>query len=170
MKNIIIAENLYQDTDNLKELISKLEFEDNLYGKEIKEFFYIPDGIVNYFINISGEQDLEIQPDTGTFRKPNNMIHFSNFYQHSLWRVAVALEDTTCKIYSHTESNVKTFFDLDQTNVEQFCLNNSFNADKWNVLHTINMSKNTVVFIRPWMFHSFTEEKLIQLFMLNAKV
>jgi hypothetical protein len=167
MKNMIIAENLYNDIDSLTDISTKLEFEDNVYGKTIKDFSYIPEGITNYFSAICGD-DIDIQPNTGVFHKPNSMIHFAPFYQHSLWQVVVGLKETTLYTHRHLDTKATSFFDIE--NGEQICLTDGSNRDKWETLHTISIQKNTVVFLRPWLWHSFEADKLVQLFMLNAKL
>ena len=94
MKNLILCSNLYNDMDSLSGLISTMEYEDNLYGSEIKDFNFLPQGLDQQFEMYLGHP-VEVQPNTGTFRKPNTMVHFEPFYQHCLWVGIVAMEDTT---------------------------------------------------------------------------
>ena len=165
MKNIIICDNFYNDIESLSNIISGMEFEPNIYGEEIKDFSYIPEQLKDLFNGILNEP-VEIQPNTGVFRKPNSAVLFENFYQHALWKCIVALEDTVLKI--HEQEGIKTFFNVE--NVEDFVLNNSFDPSKWNTVNSINIKKNDFVFIRPWFWHSLEENKLVQVFLLNQEI
>lgn len=144
MKNIILCSNLYNDMDALSNLISTMEYTDNLYGSEIKDFNFLPQGIDQQFENYLGHP-VEVQPDTGTFRKPNSLAVLQPVYQHCLWVCIVALEDTVLKLYDKNE--------------EDFTESNQ-----------INIKKNDFVFIRPWIYHSLEESKLVQVFLLNQKL
>lgn len=165
MKNLILCSNLYNDMDSLSNLISTMEYEDNVYGSEIKDFNFIPQGIDEQFKNFLSES-IEVQPNTGIFRKPNTMIHFEPFYQHCLWVGIVALEDTTLTLWE--QENVKTIFDVPQEEMETFLLNND--PSKWVETNKLNIKKNNFVFIRPWLWHSLEENKLVQVFLLNHRI
>ena len=165
MKNIIICDSFYSDIDSLYNIISTMEFEQNLYGEEIKDFSYIPEPLTDMFRSILLDP-VEIQPNSGVFRKPNSGVLFENFYQHALWKCIVALEDTTLHI--HEQEGIKTFFNVE--NVEDFVLNNSFDKSKWTTVNSINIKKNDFVFIRPWFWHSLEENKLVQVFLLNQEI
>lgn len=161
MKNLIMCHKLYGDPTELNALISNMEFQPNLYGDEIKDFQYIPNGLQDFFSSLLNES-VEIQPDTGIFRKPVPFVHFENFYQHSLWLCIVALEDTT--LYLNSDSDKQTFFDVKNCDAEYLM------TAQWHTDCMINIKQNDYVFIRPWRFHSLSEGKLIQLFMLNQLV
>lgn len=165
MKNLILCSNLYNDMDSLSNLISTMEYEDNFYGSEIKDFNFIPQGIDQQF-TMELNHPIEVQPNTGIFRKPNTMIHFEPFYQHCLWVGIVALEDTTLTLWEQEE--VKTVFDVPQEKMEEFLLSND--RSKWSESNKLNIKKNNFVFIRPWLWHSLEEGKLVQVFLLNQKL
>lgn len=169
-KALLLCENLYSDIDSVLNLISSLEFIDALHGKELDEFYYIPQDL-DKMLSFILKEHIEVQPNTGIFRRPSSNIYFDNFYEHSLWSCVVALEDTELKLHSHIETGSRSFFDLPKdTNMDQFFIDNCFDPPKWNTTSIINMSKNSFVFIRPWLWRSFKENNLIQTFMLNAQI
>jgi hypothetical protein len=169
MKTLICCENLYDDIDSISTLISTLEFANCARGKEIEQFYHIPPDLTDLFTHIIGE-DIEIQPDTGIFRKPNSLIHFDDFYQHSRWACIVALEDTELKSYQHV-SGSRSFFDIPKdTDMDRLFIEDCCDPSKWSVLNSINIRKNGFVFIRPWVWRSLGEGKLVQTFLLNQKI
>lgn len=171
MKNIIFCSGLYNDIDALTTLVNGMMFEDAILGKEVLNFHYIPAMLDDFFTKINSEPSInfEIQENTGVFRKPDDIIHFENFYEHSIWTVIVALEDTIISLYKHKESSVATFFDV-KDDVAKFATDNARNVDAWDPTMKINMKKNDFIFIRPWMWHSLEKDKLVQVFMLNQKL
>lgn len=165
MKDLILSSGLYQDVNALSTLIGSMEYENAPFGQEILNFQYIPVGLQEYFSQELFE-DVEIQPNTGIFRKPNAMIHFENFYQHTSWVAIVALEDTV--LTTHNQENVATFFDV-ADRLDTFISENCFDVSKWNVDNIIKLKKNTIAFIRPWFWYSLQENSLVQIFLLNHK-
>lgn len=164
MKQLIKCQAFYQDIDSLQNLISSLEFEDHPFGKEVKDFHYIPEGLEEFLSSIT--EDIEIQPDTGTFRKPSSIIHVDNFYQHALWSCIVALEDTKINIHTH-RNGYKTFFDVkDDTEFFKQCSM----PENWETDSNIALKKNDFIMIRPWAWRSLEQDKLVQTFLLNAKL
>ena len=102
MKNLILCSNLYNDMDSLSGLISTMEYEDNLYGSEIKDFNFLPQGLDQQFAMYL-DHPVEVQPNTGVFRKPNTTVHFEPFYQHCLWVGIVAIDRKSTRLNSsHT--------------------------------------------------------------------
>jgi hypothetical protein len=165
MRTLIQCKSLYQDIEALSTLVSSMEYVQTPFGEQIKEFNYIPQGITEQFEQYVNEP-VEIQADTGVFRKPSNFIHFEPFYQHALWLCIVALEDTTFKI--HEQDSVKTMFDVE--NLEEFIPNNCTDDTKWHTVTQINMKQTEFIFVRPWMWYSLTEGKLVQVFLLNKNL
>ena len=82
------------------------------------------------------------------------------------WVAVVAMEDTTITLWE--QENVKTVYDVPQEEMESFLLNNS--PDKWVETNKLNIRKNQFVLIRPWLWHSLEEGKLVQVFLLNQKI
>ena len=167
MKNIIICENLYEHIDSLNSMFIDMTYEDVIFGSEILNFNYIPQGLNERF-KLYLNEEIEVQPNTGIFRKPNNLIHVEHFYQHCLWVCVLAYEDTTLKLWQ--QENVKNVFDLKQEEMEQFFLDNCGDSSKWILNSQINIKKNDFVFIRPWLWHSLEENKLVQIFLLNQTI
>ena len=132
---------------------------------EIKDFNFLPQGLDQQFEMYLGHP-VEVQPNTGTFRKPNTMVHFEPFYQHCLWVGIVAMEDTTLTLWE--QENVKTVYDVPQEEMESFLISNL--PDKWTETNKLNIKKNQFVLIRPWLWHSLEEGKLVQVFLLNQKI
>ena len=168
MQQLILNSNLYQDIDTLATLVKTMEYDSALYGKEIKNFSYVPAGLSDFFSEIL-RTPIEIQPDTGIFRKPTETIHFENFYQHSLWLGIAALENTKLKLYKHKETGSRSFFDV-KDDIQKFVEDNVIFTGKWDVASEINIEKNDFVFIRPWLWHSLESEKIVQVFMLNQRL
>lgn len=168
MINFISCSNLYKDAVNLEDLIKTLQFEDCMLGQYVKDFNFIPQGLEDMFSSIL-QTPIEIQPTTGSFLRPNNLVHHDTFYEHTLWTCIVALEETTLKIHKH-ESGSKGFFDIPSENKEQFFLDNCGKQEEWNTVTTINMNKNDFVFVRPWLWKSLEENKLVQTFGLNIRI
>lgn len=167
MKKLILCDNLYNDIEQLFDLISKLEYIDVLHGKEIENFQYLPAELDKFFSMVL-QQPIELQG--GQFRKPNTLIHFDNFYEHTLWTCIVGLEETELKLYEH-QLGYQSFFDVpEDTNMDQFFVDNCNDSSKWKVKSTINIPKNSFAFIRPWLWKSLSEEKLVQVFTINHKI
>ncbi len=167
MKQFLKCDGFYQDPNALQSLIQNLEFEDTLYGKEIPDFYYIPQGLQEFIGSVLNEQ-IQIQPDTGIFRRPNQLIHFDNFYEHALWTCVVAVEDTAVNLHTHRDGH-ETFFDVG-SNVEEFFLSEAMNQDAWSINTSIKLRKNQFLFIRPWVWRSYDAEKILQTFLINAKL
>ena len=162
MQNIILCSNLYNDGDSLSALISNMEYESTPYGSEIKNFNFLPQGLEQQFSSLLN-MPVEVQPNTGVFRKPNAIVHFEPFYQHCLWVCIVALEDTVLTL--HEKDDIKTVFDVPNEKMEEVLLSND-----WTETNKINIRKNEFVLIRPWLWHSLQEEKLVQVFLLNHRL
>lgn len=162
MNYLILSHNFYSDIDSLQTLISTMQFEDTFFGQEIKEFNFIPQGLEKQF-EFDLREQTEIQPNTGIFRKPNTLTHIEPFYQHCQWLCIVALEDTKLKIQE--KENIRTVFDVE--NLDDFLINNK---EEWITSNEINIKKNDYVFIKPWLWYSLEENKLVQLFLLNQVI
>lgn len=164
MKQFIKCQQFYQDIDQLQSLIYSLEFEDHPLGKEILGFYYIPEGLQDFLKQVV-QEDIEIQPDTGTFRKPSDLIHVDNFYQHALWTCVVALEDTKVNICAHKDGT--TFFDVkDNPDFFKECTM----LENWTIDASIALKKNEFVLIRPWLWKSLEQDKMVQTFLLNTNL
>jgi hypothetical protein len=164
MQNFIHCSGLYNNSEQLQMLMSSMEFERTLFGEEIINFNYVPAELQEFFKH-EINSDVTIQQDTGIFRKPSDIIHVEHFYQHSLWLVVVAMEDTVLTI--HEQDTVKTVFDVIDK-LDTFIADNCYDPSKWSTVNSINLKKNDYIYIRPWIWYSLEPTKLTQLFLLNA--
>ena len=165
MKQLIYCSNFYNDVAAISSLMLSMDFTESQYGTEIIDFHNIPPDTQERFTSILGEQ-FEIQPDTGIFRKPADFIHFENFYQHAAWLCIVALEDTVLSTYE--QDGIKSLFDA--RDVDTFVRENCFDKSKWEISGLVKLNKNDFIFIRPWVWHSLEENKLVQVFLINHKL
>jgi len=161
--NFIHARNFFpeNDAENCRLTVKDLlHYDPNPYGTQIPEFNLIfPDSDM-LFGGMLGDYITLDEEHSGTFRRPyDNLIHFEDFKNLSEWRVAVALEDTVFKTYSH-ESGARTALDGYEFNYN--------NNEEWLLETTLNLKQNDAVFYRPWVFHSF-EEKLILCYYLKGE-
>lgn len=168
MVNFMHCSNFYNDLDQLSGLINTLQFDESLLGQTVKDFNFIPQGLEDMISNIL-QMPIEIQPNTGNFIKPNPIVHYDVFYEHTLWTCIVALEDTSLQIHNHI-NGFKSFFDIQEQDTELFSIDDCINPTKWNATSTINIRKNDFLFIRPWLWKSLENHKLIQIFGINARI
>lgn len=158
MLNFLHAKNIYADVGQLCTLIDSLEFDTVGNGEQILNFNHIPPDLKHFFENVL-HHPIEIQPDSGIFRKPNHTITVEPFYQHTLWIAVVALESTTITLHSHNSG--KTIFDMTEMDND---------VTNWTTTHQIKLEPNEFVLFRPWNFYSLSEAKLVQIFNLNAQL
>lgn len=168
MINFIHCDNFYNDPLVLCELAKNLTFEDIIIGESAKDFNFIPERIESRFSEIL-HCPTEVQSNTGIFLKPNGVIHYDTFYEHSIWTCIVALEDTFINLQQHA-SGVKTFFDVAEANREQFFLNTASDTSSWSTTNTINIQQNDFVFVRPWIWKSYQPNNLVQTFGINIRI
>jgi predicted P-loop ATPase len=140
----IHIEKFYEKPNELFEIISKLDFKENLYGDEIKDFNMISQGIENAFSAILN-QKVAVTKDSGRFRKPYAPIHFENFNENSLYTAIVALEDTNIKTYKHKETGYTNVFPITED---------------------INLHAGNMILIKPWVWHGL-DNKLVKVFYLE---
>lgn len=164
----IHIENFYQNAKQLFDIISNLDFKDNVHGLEIKDFNMIPQDLHKSFSEIVGFK-VTLTSDSGKFRKPNSTIHFEDFNEKSAFLGIVALEDTKIKTYRHKETNSTNVFSLQGTNVQEFITNNCFDESKWDVIADINLSAGSLMLIRPWLWHGL-HNKVVKVFYLEYDV
>jgi hypothetical protein len=159
--------------DNAKqfcEIISKLNFVDNTFGQEVKNFNHKPDELADAISHILG-RPLEHSEESGVYRKPFGFIHFENWTPQSAFAAAIALEDTVFYTYRHKETQVYNVLQMPDKNLDmdKFIKDNSQNFDNWDKIATINLMQGDLVVLQPWVWHSFEENKLIQVFHFNRK-
>jgi hypothetical protein len=76
------------------------------------------------------------------------------------WIFILALEPTTFNLYHHL-SGAKTALDE-----YKFDYNNLFD---WDIHTNILLEPNQGIIFRPWLFHSLTHQRLVQLYRLKGK-
>lgn len=161
--NFIHARDFFppNDAENYRLAVKDLIHYDPIpYGTEIPDFNLIfPDldmlfgGMLGDFIKVDEDR-------SGTFRRPyNNLIHFEDFEDTNEWRLAVALEDNTFRVYTH-KSGAKNALDGYEFDYH--------NQEDWEIETEMKIKQNDAIFYRPWVFHSF-EEKLILNYVLKGE-
>lgn len=160
----IHIEKFYEKPNELFDIISKLDFKENLYGDEIKDFNMISQGIEDAFSAILN-QKVAVTKDSGKFRKPYAPIHFENFNENSLYTAIVALEDTNIKTYKHKETGYTNVFPITE-DLNTFIKDNCFQPEKWDVVADINLHAGNMILLRPWVWHGL-DNKLIKVFYLE---
>lgn len=162
MIKLLHADNFYneQDLHSIYNITRNLQFVEKEHGFEIENFNLIFPGLEPIFSKFVGEEVIVDEERSGIFRKPNLRIHFEGFDNLSEWIFAVALERSTFNLYHHL-SGAKTALDG--------YLFDYYNLFEWDVHTNVLMQPNDGVIFRPWLFHSFEHEQLIQIYRLKGK-
>lgn len=157
------------DAENLRNLVSGMEFVQKDYGYELPNFNLIFPDVEMIFHTVLGERVIVDPNRSGVVRKPfNNAIHFESFESANEWCFIIALEPTVINIWYHIED--RTMGELskaDSKNVfsgAQFNYNNIF---EWKIQSNITLDQNEGIFLRPWVFHSL-QDGLVQYYRLIA--
>jgi hypothetical protein len=159
--------------DNAKqfcEIISKLNFVESTFGQEVKNFNHKPDELAEAISYILG-RPLQHSENSGLYRKPFPFIHFENWTPQSAFAAAIALEDTVFYTYKHKELGIYNVLQMAEKakEMDKFIEENSQNFDNWETIATINLKQGDLIVLQPWVWHSFEEDKLIQVFHFNRK-
>lgn len=152
--NFIHARNFFpeKEAEEARSWLIGCKFELMTNGYEIKNFNLVFPNMEMVIGGMLGDWVRIDDEDSGTFRIPfDNQVMFEFFDSLNEWRMAVALEDTTFKTYTHI-SGAKDA--RDGINFDYFKI------EDWLVETTINLKQNDAIFYRPWLFHSF-EAKII---------
>ena len=149
------------DAENYRLAVKDLIHYDPIaYGTEIPDFNLIFPDLDMLFGGMLGDFVKVDEDRSGTFRRPyNDLIHFEDFDDLNEWRLVVALEDTTFKVYTH-KSGVKNAlggYEFDYHNPED-----------WELETIIKLKQNDAIFYRPWVFHSF-EYKILLCYVLKGE-
>lgn len=152
--NFIHARSFFLDgeAEEARQWLSANKFELMENGYEIKNFNLVFPNIEMVVGGMLGEWVKIDDKDSGTFRIPfDNQVMFEAFTTINEWRMAVALENTTFKTYTHISGakDAKDDINFDYLKLED-----------WFIETTINLKQNDAIFYRPWLFHSF-EAKMI---------
>lgn len=161
----------YEKTEELHKIINLLDFKPCKFGDELLNFNLISPGIEEGFSNILNQKLTLNKETSGSFRKPNQTIHFDDFGPNTLWVGFVALENAVFRTHKHKETGSTNIFSVAETpeKAQEFINNNCTDESKWDVVATVNMSAGDLVLIKPWMWHSL-DNKLLKVFYLESAI
>lgn len=162
MIKLLQVDNFYtpNDTKNIFNVTSLLPFIEKEHGVEIDNFNLVIPNLDSIFSKFVGEEVVVDEKCSGIFRKPNLRIHFEGFTSNKDWLFILALEPTTFNLYHH-KSGVKSA-------LENYTFNYN-NLFEWDYYTNILLEPNEGVIFRPWLFHSLTHERLVQIYRLVGK-
>jgi len=167
MKDVILFKNIRPDVATLSDTLSSMIYKDQEYGQELLDFNQYDESF-NEFISVALGEQLKITEQSGLFRKPfENIIHFEGFNNETRYIFALAYEDIKISFWKHKELNVYNVFGVD--NLQEFIHNNCADVNKWEEVGMMKLSCGDAVCFRPWLWHSFSENKLVQIFYIEEK-
>ena len=149
---VTFIENFYSNSNQIYDIVSKLDYKQETFGLEIKDFYLVPQGIDSGFSQIVNK-NIYLGKKSGCFRKPYEFIHFENFEPKSYFLAIVALTDTKFYTYRHKEKSYSQVIQL-QENLEEFISKNCNNKSAWDITCQVNMSPGDMVLVKPWLWHS----------------
>ena len=149
---VTFIENFYSNANQIYDIVSKLDYKQETFGLEIKDFYLVPQGIDSGFSQIVNK-NISLGKKSGCFRKPYEFIHFENFEPKSYFLAIVALTDTKFYTYRHKEKSYSQVIQL-QENLEEFISKNCNNKSAWDITCQVNMSPGDMVLVKPWLWHS----------------
>ena len=162
MINFMLADAFFppSDADKYYAIVSGLNFVKTEYGEEIPNFNLLFPNIEDVFSKVIGQTCTIDKERSGVFRKPLVSIpHFHGFDSLNEWCFAIALEPTKFSIFHHLKNGEYGSIDA-RTALDGYQFNYR-NMMEWNINTHIEISTNSAIFWRPWLFHSF-ENGLIQ--------
>jgi len=162
---VTFIENFYSNSNQIYDIVSKLDYKQQTFGFEIKDFYLIPQEIDKVFSQIINK-DITFGKKSGCFRKPYEFIHFENFEPKSFFLAIVALTDTKFYTYRHKEKNYSQVIQL-QENLEEFISKNCNNKSAWDITCQVNMSPGDMVLVKPWLWHSI-DPGIVNVFYLET--
>ena len=168
IKNFTIQK-IYGDAAALKNHISSFEFKDMFIDSEAVF------GEITDFNMLSAEHKLlfnsfspalEVQEDSGFFRKPFNTIHCENVPSGRVFVGICPLTDAKITFYKHIETDSENAFEIDVP--VQEILDDAIHLEKFEETNSINLKAGEVHFFSPALWHKIDAE-LVQVFFLNFK-
>ena len=162
MIKLLQADNFYNqsEVEYIFNCTNNLQYIEKEHGFEIDQFNLVIPGLDPVFSKFVGEEVSVDEENSGIFRKPNLRIHFEGFDSMKEWIFILALEPTTFNVYHHL-SGAKTALDE-----YRFDYNNLFD---WDIHTNILLEPNQGIIFRPWLFHSLTHQRLVQIYRLKGK-
>jgi hypothetical protein len=122
-----------------------------MLGEEVEDFNVTEPTTVQSILDELGT-GYKLKEGSGCFRKPYQMIHFENFSSVDEWVVIIPVEQTTVKLWKHTETGHTYVFHSD--NVEEFVTSNCFDQSKWEINSFSVIEPGYAYFFRPRVWHS----------------
>jgi hypothetical protein len=170
MVKLIHADQFYPPEDVAKypHLVGSLRFVQKEYGQELEHFNMIGTGLEPIFSRVLGEKVTIDRNRSGIFRRPSQFIHFESYQTLDEWCFVVALEKTTFNIWHHLSSGMGDQGQIDARSALEGWQFNYRNLLEWNIETNVMLQPNQGVFFRPWMFHSWDENRLVQYYRLIA--
>lgn len=162
---LIFVENFYSNAGQIYDIVSKLDYRQETFGNQIKDFCLVPQGIDNGFSQILNTK-VVLGKNSGCFRKPYDFIHFENFEPKSYFLAIIALSATKLYTYRHKEKNYSNVIQVNE-NIEEFVSKNCNNKDAWDISCQANMSPGDMVLIKPWCWHSI-DPSIVNVFYLDV--
>jgi hypothetical protein len=166
---LLQADNFFrsEDIEKLFFAVRNLQFVEKEHGFEIDQFNLVVPGLDPIFSKLLAEEVTVDEDNSGIFRKPNLRIHFEGFEDLQSWIFIIALESTTFNLYHHLSNGPGSEIDA-RTALDsyKFSYNNML---EWDYHTHILLEPNQGVIFRPWLFHSLTHERLIQIYRLKGK-
>jgi len=158
---IVSVPKFYLNADDIKRVVSDLNFVEMQYGLEVENFYMIPEGVLEGFSTVLS-RPLMFTPDSGRFRLPYPVVHFEAPQPHMILCAAVAMEDTVFRTHRHKPTDSISAVEV-EGNMGAFIADNCFDASKWEAMTTVVMRPNDLVVFSPLLWHSF-EKNLIKWF------
>jgi hypothetical protein len=159
---LLQADNFYkqEDISLIYSVVSSLQFIEKEHGFEVDQFNFTIPGLDPIFSKFVGEEVTVDEENSGIFRKPNLRIHFEGFDSFQEWVFILALEPTTFNLYHHLTGakNALEEYRFDYNNLLE-----------WEYHTNILLEPNQGIIFRPWLFHSLTHERLIQIYRLKER-
>lgn len=158
--NTIHTANFYteENTKALFEVCNSVTFIEDEFGKRSENLNLRQPWADKVFSNVLNT-NVTVPEETGYFHIPTDGIHFSSFSSLNEWVFTVAIQPTIFNTYHH-KSGIKTALDGYKLNFK--------NLFEWDYVNHILLEPGQGIFYRPWCFHSFSSNKLIQKYNLNA--
>lgn len=169
MIKLLQADNFFrlEDIEKLFFAVKNLPFVEKEHGFEIDQFNLVIPGLDPIFSKLLAEEVIVDEENSGIFRKPNLRIHFESFSSLQDWLFIIALESTTFNLYYHLSNGIGSKPDAwSALDNYQFNYNNII---EWDCYTNILLEPNQGIIFRPWLFHSLTHERIVQIYKLKGQ-
>lgn len=162
IKNFTIQK-IYNDVETLKEQISSFEFQDNTFGEQT-DFNTLSEDLKRLLNSFSSA--LEVNQESGFFRKPYNIIHCEDVPEGRIYVGICPLDDAKITFLKHLETNSENAFEINVPVSE--VLEDIIYPDKFEETNSVNVKAGEIYFFSPALWHK-VECSLAQIFYLDVK-